>query len=79
MKLAMTDEDSRVFATSQILEVYTEAVYIGKMLFDLTGEFKYLEQSFEFAETSKSFALYSEIKDMEAMQFSDLPEDIKQQ
>ena len=78
MKLAMTDEDSRVFATSQILEVYTEAVYIGKMLFDLTGEFKYLEQSFEFAETSKSFALYSEIKDMEAMQFSDLPDDIKQ-
>ena len=79
MKLAMTDEDSRVFAASQILEVYTEAVYIGKMLYDLTGEFKYLEQSFEFAETSKSFALYSEIKDVEAMQFSDLPADIKLQ
>ena len=78
MKLAMSNEDSRVFATSQILEVYTEAVYIGKMLYDLTGESKYLEQSFEFAETSKSFALYSEIKDVEAMQFSDLPEDIKQ-
>jgi CHAT domain-containing protein len=78
MKLAMSDEDSRVFATSQILEVYTEAVYIGKMLYDLTGERDYLEQSFRFAETSKSFALYSEIKDVEAMQFSDLPEDIKQ-
>jgi len=48
------------------------------MLFDLTGDYKYLEQSFEFAETSKSFALYSEIKDVEAMQFSDLPEDMKQ-
>ncbi len=78
MKLAMSDEDSRVFATSQILEVYTEAVYVGKILFDLTGESKYLEQSFMFAETSKSFALYSEIKDVEAMQFSDLPKDIKQ-
>ena len=78
MKLAMSDEDSRLFATSKILEVYTEAVYVGKMLYDLTGERDYLEQSFRFAETSKSFALYSEIKDMEAMQFSDLPQDIKQ-
>ncbi len=78
MKLAMSDEDSRLFATSKILEVYTEAVYVGKMLYNLTGERDYLEQSFRFAETSKSFALYSEIKDMEAMQFSDLPEDIKQ-
>jgi len=78
MKLAMSDENSRIFATSRILEVYTEAIYIGKMLYDMTGESTYLEQSFEFAETSKSFALYSEIKDVEAMQFSDIPEDIKQ-
>ncbi|MCK5704321.1 MAG: tetratricopeptide repeat protein, partial [Cyclobacteriaceae bacterium] len=78
MKLAMSDENSRLFATSRILEVYNEAIYIGKMLYDQTGEFKYLEQSFAFTETSKSFALYSEIKDVEAMQFSDLPEGIKQ-
>jgi CHAT domain-containing protein len=77
MKLAMSNEDSKLFATSQIIEVYNEAVYIGKMLFDMTGEDHYLEQSFAFTETSKSFALYSEIKDVEAMQFSDLPEDIK--
>ena len=77
MKLAMGNENSKLFATSQIINVYYEAVYIGKMLYDLTGESKYLEQSFEFAETSKSFALYSEIKAVEAMQFSDLPEEIK--
>ncbi|MDF1575935.1 MAG: CHAT domain-containing protein [Bacteroidales bacterium] len=78
MKLAMSDEDSRLFATSQILEVYREAVYTGKMLYDLTGETSYLEQSFMFAETSKSFALYSEIKDVEAIQFADLPEEVRQ-
>ena len=77
MKLAMSDENSKVFATSQILEVYSEAVNVAKLLYDLTGESQYLEQSFSFAETSKSFALYSEIKDMEAMQFSDLPDEIK--
>lgn len=78
MKLAMNDEKSKLYATSQILEVYYEAIYVGKMLYELTGEFEYLQQSFEFAETSKSFALYSEIKDVEAMQFSDLPAEIKQ-
>jgi len=78
MRLAIGSEDSRVFATSQILEAYKEAIYVGKLLYDLTGEFKYLEQAFVFTETSKSFALYSEIKNLEAMQFSDLPIDIKQ-
>jgi len=77
MKLAMSNENSKLFATSQIIGVYYEAIYVGKLLYDLTGESKYLEQSFEFAETSKSFALYSEIKAVEAMQFSDLPEEIK--
>ena len=43
------------------------------LLYEQTGEQEYLEQSFEFAETSKSFALYSEIKEIEAMEFSDLP------
>jgi CHAT domain-containing protein len=77
MKLAMGNEDSKLFATSQILEVYDEAIFVGKMLYDQTGESKYLEQSFMFTETSKSFALFSEIKDVEAMQFSDLPDEIK--
>jgi len=77
MKLAMRDEDSKLFATSQILEVYYEAIYVAKLLYEETGEFHYLEKSFEFAETSKSFALYSEIKEIEAMEFSDLPADIR--
>ena len=78
MKLAMGSEDSKLFATSQILEVYDEAIYVGKELYDLTGDYKYLEQAFNSTETSKSFALYSEIKEMEAMEFSDLPEVILQ-
>jgi CHAT domain-containing protein len=61
-----------------VLEVYNEAILVAKLLYEKTGKQEYLEQSFEFAETSKSFALYSEIKEMEAMQFSDLPEEIRQ-
>jgi CHAT domain-containing protein len=77
LKLAMQDENSRVYATSQVLEIYKEAIYVGKLLYDLTDDINYLEKSFEFAESSKSFALFSEIKDMEAIEFSDLPSEVK--
>jgi CHAT domain-containing protein len=78
LKLAMQDEDSKVFATGQIIEVYKEAIFVGKLLFDLTGNLTYLEESFEFAENSKSFALLSEIKKLEAIEFSDLPPEVKE-
>jgi len=77
-KTAIENEDSKVFATSEILDVYYEAIFIGKTLFEFTGDYRYLEQSFEFTESSKSFALYSEIKDVEAIEFSDLPKDVKE-
>ena len=77
MKLAMQNENSKVFATSQIIEVYNEAIYVGKLLSDLTNNIDYLEISFGFAESSKSFALFSEIKGMEEIEFSDLPSEVK--
>jgi CHAT domain-containing protein len=78
LRLSMSNENSKIYETSQVLEVYNEAIQVAKLLFDKTGNTEFLEQSFKFTETSKSFALYSEIKDIEAMQFSDLPEEIRQ-
>ena len=69
----MKNEDSKIFATSTIIEVYNEAIYVGKLLYELTGEIALPGNAFEFTESSKSFALFSEIKDLEAMEFSDLP------
>jgi len=46
LKLSMIDEDSKVFATSQILEVYYEAIIVGKLLYEKTGEIEYIEESF---------------------------------
>ena len=77
MKLAMGEENSKLFATSQVLEIYYEAVNVAKLMYEQTGDKQYLEQSFEFAETSKSFALYSEIKEVEAMQFADIPQETR--
>jgi CHAT domain-containing protein/tetratricopeptide (TPR) repeat protein len=79
LRLSMSSEDSKIYETSQVLEVYNEAIMVSKLLFDKTGNYEYLEQSFRFAETSKSFALFSEIKEIEAIQFSDLPKEIRQQ
>lgn len=77
-KLAIQNEDSKFFATAAIQDVYNEAIYVGKLLYEMTGETEYLEKAFEFTESSKSFALFSEIKDVEAMEFSDLPTDIRE-
>jgi len=77
LKLSMQNENSKIFATSVVLEVYNEAIYIAKLLYEKTGDMDYLEKSFEFAESSKSFALFSEIKNMEAIEFSDLPHEVK--
>ena len=78
LKLTMSNESSKLYATSQILEVYYEAIFAGIQLFKITNEAKYLEQSFRFTENSKSFALFSEIKEIEAMEFSDLPQQIRE-
>ncbi|MFO7932494.1 MAG: CHAT domain-containing protein, partial [Bacteroidales bacterium] len=67
------------FATAAILEVYNEAIYVGKLLYEMTGDLQYLDKSFEFAESSKSFALFSEIKDVEAIEFSDIPHSVKEE
>ncbi|MFH0759791.1 MAG: CHAT domain-containing tetratricopeptide repeat protein [Bacteroidota bacterium] len=77
-KLAMENEESKLYATAAIIEVYKEAIYVGKQLYALTGDLEYLEKSFEFTESSKSFALFSEINNVEAMEFSDLPKDVKE-
>ena len=77
-KLFMKDEDSKIFATSTIIEVYNEAIQVGNILYELTGDMAYLEMAFEFTESSKSFALFSEIKNLEAMEFSDLPPEVKE-
>ncbi len=73
----MENENSKFFATAAILEIYNEAIYVGKLLYEMTGELDYLEKTFEFTESGKSFALFSEIKDLEAMEFSDLPPDVR--
>lgn len=76
-RLSIQSEDSKFFATSQIILVYNEAIMVGKLLYEMTGNLLYLEKAFEFAESSKSFALFSEIKDVEAIEFSDIPADVK--
>ena len=74
----MKNEDSKIFATSAIIEVYNEAIHVGNLLYEITGDMAYLEMAFKFTESSKSFALFSEIKNLEAMEFSDLPAAVKE-
>ncbi len=62
-KLSMKNEDSKIFVTSAIIEVYNEAIHVGNLLYEITGDMAYMEMAFTFTESSKSFALFSEIKE----------------
>jgi len=77
-KINIGSEDSKIFATASVLEVYYEAIHAGILLYELTNNKEYLEQAFSVTESSKSFALYSEIKNVEAMEFSDVPSEVKE-
>ncbi|MBN2699282.1 MAG: CHAT domain-containing protein [Bacteroidales bacterium] len=74
----MQNEGSKFLATENLLDVYLEAINIARILYHETSDISHLEASFRFAESSKSFALLSEIRKVEAMQFAGLPENIKE-
>lgn len=78
-KLIMKNEESVMLSNEYKLNIYHEAILVSNELFDKTEENQFLEQSFKYTESSKSFALLSEIKGMEAMQFSGLPPEILEQ
>ncbi|HKK64034.1 MAG TPA: CHAT domain-containing tetratricopeptide repeat protein, partial [Bacteroidales bacterium] len=75
-KLYMKNEDSRLQNVREKISVIHEAIDLTVKLYQTTGKQKYLDQAFLFSENTKSFVLLSEIKDIEAMKFSGLPEKV---
>ncbi|PID91499.1 MAG: hypothetical protein CSA96_08100 [Bacteroidetes bacterium] len=78
LKLAMENEDSRIWSTASILGFYKEAIHSSILLFEESEDEQYLEQAFLYSERSKSFTLYSEINEMEAIEFAGLPKTIRE-
>ncbi len=76
-RLNMKNEESVLFSTEITLDVYHEAIRVAVDLYNVSGDQSYLETAFNYTESSKSFALLSEIKGVEAMEFSDIPPDVK--
>ncbi len=77
-RLNMKNEESILLSTEEKISIFHDAIDVAVELYNLTGNIAYLEQSFEYTENSKSFALLTEIKGIEAMKFSDIPIEIKE-
>ena len=76
-KLRMVNEESKFVAVKGHLDAYHEAIQLALRVYRETGEERFLEKAFRYAESSKSFALLSEIRNNEVMEFAGLPSQVK--
>ncbi|MCF8346318.1 MAG: CHAT domain-containing protein, partial [Bacteroidales bacterium] len=77
-RLHMKNESSKLRNTEARISIVQEAINLAVRLHELTGDQKYVNLAFHLTENTKSFVLLSEIKSLEAMQFSDLPKEIRE-
>ncbi|MFC2089162.1 CHAT domain-containing protein [Bacteroidota bacterium] len=78
-RLHMKNEDSKLQNTEFRISFLKEAINLAFRFYEFTGDNKYIDLAFYYAENTKSFVLLSEIKSVEAMQFADLPKEILEQ
>jgi CHAT domain-containing protein len=77
-RLHMRNPESIHLESQTRISIIHEAVDVASKLYNLTGDLKYLEKAFLYAENMKAFSLYSEIKSGEAMQFAGLPTEVRE-
>jgi len=75
-RLHMKNESSKLRNTASRISIVHEAINLAMRLYKLTGDYNYYKEAFNYAENVKSFVLLSEIKSIEAMKFSNLPDDV---
>lgn len=77
LRLSIEANQSRQEQTERSMFAFEGCIEVAKMLFDKTGEQKYLEQAFAVAERSKSFLLLQALKDAEAKGFGGIPDSLQ--
>lgn len=72
-KYGFRSEESKYSISENEKEVYLKAIDLCYMLYDITGDAQMLSKIFEYSEKNKSSILLSEIRNMEAFEYSDIP------
>ena len=72
-------DQSKEFLSAQSFHIFEQALSVATQLYRLTKKAEYLEYAFTFCEVSKALSLFENLKDMEAKEFSNLPESLIEQ
>ncbi len=76
LRKKITTESSKLFLEEQSYSLYQNAILVSMKLFKATGERRYQETAFYFAENSKANVLLDGLYDSKAQQFSGIPDSI---
>ena len=72
------NQESRLFLAENEHPVYSNAVEVAVRLYDRTGEQLYAEKGFEFSERSRSADFQAMLRELQAKEFSGLPDSLLQ-
>ncbi|MGQ1911733.1 CHAT domain-containing protein [Marinifilum sp. RC60d5] len=79
IRIAYLDEESKFALSENERDTYTQALEIAVELYKKTGDDKYKEKAFKYAERSKSASLTSSLNEVNAKNFGGIPQDIQDQ
>ncbi len=77
IKSTLGGEQTKLLVTKSAYDVYNLAVKASTELYEITGNKSYLDLSFTYSEKGKAAILLSTLKELEALETGDLPEEIK--
>ncbi len=72
------NQESRLFLAENEHPVYSEAVEVAVRLYEKTGDRHFFEKGFEFSERSRSADFQSMLRELQAKEFSGLPDSLLQ-
>ena len=76
IRVSYTGESIKLLATQKINNLHKILILASIELYKRTGDPQYLRSAFEYSEKNKAAVLLSSIKELEAMDFSNVPVDI---
>jgi len=77
LKTTLQGEQTKLLVTNSAYDIYDLAVKASTELYELTRDPSYLDLSFAYSEKGKAAVLLSTLKEMEAIESGDMPEDLK--
>jgi CHAT domain-containing protein/tetratricopeptide (TPR) repeat protein len=77
LRLSYQNEESKLLLSADERNTYLNTVRVATILYRISGDQKYLELAFNYADKGKSTVLLASIQDVEARQFGKIPPAIR--